>query len=125
MQSKIDNLLGRLDKVRGGGDKFNACCPAHSDKSPSMGIKITDKRILLHCFAGCYTEEITAAIGLQMSDLFFDDNKPTPIDKSAKRKLDLNDIIIDIAKNDAAKGRQLNDADAVTLRKALRREFKG
>ena len=118
---QVNNLLSRLDKVRGGGDKYNACCPAHNDKSPSMSIKITDKRILLHCFAGCYTEEILSVIGLQMSDLFFDDRVKTS--EPVSRKLDLNDIILDIARCDAALGLPMADLDADTLQKAIRRGF--
>ena len=69
--NKIDTLLTRLGKVKSTGNgKWLACCPAHPDKSPSLGIKQTDDgKILIHCFGGCQVVEIVSAIGLQLSDL--------------------------------------------------------
>ena len=62
----------RLDKVRETGPgRWLAQCPAHDDKSPSLAIRLTDDgRWLLHCFTGCDVNEIVAAIGLELSDLF-------------------------------------------------------
>ena len=67
----IDTLLEKLERVRlTSNGKWLACCPAHDDKSPSLGIKVTDDgKILLHCFAGCSVSEIVSAIGLKLSDL--------------------------------------------------------
>lgn len=67
-----DKLLQRLDKVKKTGtDKWQACCPAHADKRPSLAIRETnDGRVLLHCFAGCGAAEVLAAVGLEFSDLF-------------------------------------------------------
>ena len=69
--SPITVMLGRLEKVtdRGGG-QYSACCPAHEDKSPSLSIRETDDRLLLRCFAGCGANEIVAAVGLSLADLF-------------------------------------------------------
>ncbi|MBC7480710.1 MAG: DNA primase [Rhizobacter sp.] len=65
-------LLDRLDKVRARGPgQWSACCPAHDDKGPSLSVKETaDGRVLLHCFAGCEVDEVTAAVGLDLADLF-------------------------------------------------------
>lgn len=67
-----ENVLQRLEKVkRTGRDKWQACCPAHDDKGPSLAIReLDDGRTLLHCFAGCGAAEVLAAIGLEFSDLF-------------------------------------------------------
>ena len=69
--SPITVMLGRLEKVidRGGG-QYSALCPAHEDKSPSLSIAETDDRLLIHCFAGCRSNEIVAAVGLSLADLF-------------------------------------------------------
>jgi CHC2-type zinc finger protein len=67
----IDDLLGRLAKVRQTGErKWSACCPAHEDSTPSLGIRLIDDRLLLHCFAGCETEAVLKAIGLRFSHLY-------------------------------------------------------
>lgn len=67
-----DTLLSRLDHPRQTGkDRWLARCPAHADKSPSMTIReLDDGRVLIHCFAGCSTADILAAVGLEFSDLF-------------------------------------------------------
>jgi len=46
-------------------------CPAHSDRSASLGVSEgREGRILLKCFAGCTPEQIVGALGLAMRDLF-------------------------------------------------------
>ena len=65
-------LLDRLDAVRQRGDgRWSARCPAHGDKTPSLSIReLDDGRILLHCFAGCDIEAVTAALNIQLCALF-------------------------------------------------------
>jgi putative DNA primase/helicase len=73
-------VLGRLENVTGRCGKWMACCPAHEDKTPSLAISETDDRVLIHCFAGCATEDVIATIGLSLADLFYNklyDNKLT------------------------------------------------
>jgi DNA primase len=54
------------------GKKWIACCPAHEDHRPSLSFRDGDKCVLFTCFAGCRREEICQALGLHLSDLFFD-----------------------------------------------------
>ncbi len=65
-------LLDRLDAVRQCGDgRWSARCPAHGDKTPSLSVReLADGRILLYCFAGCDVHAITAALGIELTDLF-------------------------------------------------------
>ena len=67
-----DNLLSRLDKVKATGPgKWIACCPAHDDRNPSLGVtEKGDGALLLKCWAGCETSDVVAAVGLTMADLF-------------------------------------------------------
>ena len=65
------DVLDRLEQVTGGVGKWMACCPAHNDKSPSLAVSEGDDRVLVHCFAGCDTTDVTAAIGLNVADLFY------------------------------------------------------
>ena len=75
----IDQLLSRLDKVKANSNdpnKWLARCPAHNDRSPSLGIKQTGEgKILIHCFSGCAVTDIVGAIGLTLADLM--PNDPT------------------------------------------------
>lgn len=71
----VDDLLPQLEAVRRISRGYIGRCPAHADKSPSLSIREDNARILIHCFSGCKAEEIVAALGLEMRDLFTD----TPI----------------------------------------------
>lgn len=67
----INHLLNQLDKVRPTGHgRYIACCPAHSDKNPSLAIRNDNGTVLLKCFAGCSAFEIVSAVGMQLQDLF-------------------------------------------------------
>lgn len=67
-----DRVLPHLHRVkRTGPGKWQACCPAHDDKSPSLALKeCDDGRLLVHCFGGCAVEQVLGALGLTMLDLF-------------------------------------------------------
>lgn len=67
-----EQLLNRLEKVKPTGPgRWIACCPAHSDRHPSLAFReLDDGRVLLHCFAGCSVRDVVSAMGLFLSDLF-------------------------------------------------------
>ncbi len=71
-------LLDRLHGVRRNGGGWQALCPAHADNNPSLSIYEKDGRILLHCFAGCATEDICNAAGIKMRELFSADHHEDP-----------------------------------------------
>ena len=55
----------RICESRGGkwsGTKGMACCPAHDDRTPSLGVTLGQKAILFHCFAGCDQQNVLAAL---------------------------------------------------------------
>src|SRR5262245_42397802 len=65
-----EELAQRLN-ARRSGEGWKAKCPAHDDRTPSLSINEgTGGRVLLNCFAGCQPEDIVAALGLTMRDLF-------------------------------------------------------
>jgi hypothetical protein len=68
----IETLLSKLDRVkRTGQSRWMACCPSHKDKRASLSVgEKDDRRILLHCFAGCGADEVLGAIGLTIEALF-------------------------------------------------------
>ena len=56
---------------RCGRGKWQARCPAHQDRSPSLSIaEGSDGRVLVRCWAGCTTKNICAALGITLRDLF-------------------------------------------------------
>jgi hypothetical protein len=70
----VDMILSHLVmKKQTGIGRWIAQCPAHDDRGPSLSIReLDDGRTLIHCFAGCDTPNVLAAIGMEMSDLFPD-----------------------------------------------------
>lgn len=66
----LELLLSQLKQAVQSGNGWMALCPAHADTNPSLSIKLGDDgRILIHCFAGCQTESVLAAVGLGMNAL--------------------------------------------------------
>lgn len=67
----MDSFLSLLDGVRRTSRGWQARCPAHGDKSPSLSTReAEDGKILVYCFAGCTRGEICAALRIQTRDLF-------------------------------------------------------
>lgn len=59
-------------------------CPAHDDHKPSLSVaEGDDGRVLLTCHAGCRPEDIVAALGLTMADLFTPNGGRPPVSGSS------------------------------------------
>jgi hypothetical protein len=91
--SPLDLLLPSLEGVRRTGHgKYVARCPAHGDKHPSLAIRETDDGVLLlHCFAGCSTDEVVGAVGIALSDLF--PQRESTGRRSERRPFSANDLL--------------------------------
>jgi hypothetical protein len=51
--------------------KAQARCPAHEDRRPSLAVaEGVDGWAVIHCRAGCKTEDVVKAMGLRWADLF-------------------------------------------------------
>ena len=124
-------LLSRLTKVRGRGPgQWSAQCPAHEDKGPSLSIKeLPDGRVLLHCFAGCSVEDVVAAAGIDVADLFPPrESVGTPLQRRrllpASQALELLDSeaqLIALAASNLANGFALTTTDLDRLLQAAGR----
>lgn len=72
----LDRLYQATGSVpRGSDSQKSSRCPAHEDRSPSLSIRLSAEKVLLHCHAGCRTDDILAALELAPADLF---NQPLP-----------------------------------------------
>ncbi|VVT01101.1 DUF7146 domain-containing protein [Erythrobacter sp. EC-HK427] len=66
----------RICENRGGkwsGTKGMARCPAHDDRTPSLGVSLGRHAILFHCFAGCDQQRVMSALareGFCSTELF-------------------------------------------------------
>jgi len=123
----IEDLLNRFDGVREtGGGQYSCRCPAHEDKSNSLGIKQGDgERIMMNCFAGCQTEDVLGAVGLTFKDILpsNDYNKqvkekgfnPYSVLKMIRDEV----LIIGLASVDIKKGKALSNKEHDRLLKAI------
>lgn len=55
-----------------GDGRWKARCPVpdHQDRNTSLSVRLGEKAVLLHCFAGCNHGEIMFHLGLRWADLF-------------------------------------------------------
>ncbi|GAA4973931.1 AAA family ATPase [Pseudonocardia tropica] len=75
----IDIVLRKAEtlglRIQRRSDGYQVQCPAHDDRTPSLGVSEGDDgRALLVCRAHCDTEDVVAGLGLTMADLFPDNN---------------------------------------------------
>jgi putative DNA primase/helicase len=69
--ARLRDVLRRLKNAKKAASGWQARCPAHDDKTPSLSIREgADGRVLLKCHAGCTARHITEALGIPMSSLF-------------------------------------------------------
>jgi len=124
-----EDLLSKLTKVRGRGESWTACCPAHEDGSPSLAIRFKpDGRILMHCFGGCAVDEVLGAIGLDINDLFDDGPvqrgdqiKPAFYASDVLRIISVETLIVAVAAIDVSNGKPLRPDDLERLKLAAER----
>lgn len=71
LMSRAETLLARLEGVRQvAPSRWMARCSSHPDRSPSLSVRELDDKLLVHCFAGCDTEDVLTSAGLTFSDLY-------------------------------------------------------
>ena len=75
-ENSLNLILERLNAKPIKPDHWKAHCPCHDDKTESLSITLSGSKILMHCFAGCRTEDILEAIDLTPGDLFTDEARP-------------------------------------------------
>lgn len=72
-----DRIRQHGSAVRGGPTQWAAQCPAHDDRAPSLSIGTGTEGVpLIHCQAGCRTEDVLGAVGLTLADLMPDRDRP-------------------------------------------------
>lgn len=133
--SAAENLLSRLQGVKGRNGSWVARCPSHQDKSPSLAVReLDDGRVLLHCFAGCSTESVVSSVGLTIGDLFPPNEKrqnyPAEGLRPVKQKFFATDLlrivsfeatVVSLVAYDLANGRQISPEDRERMMVAFER----
>jgi putative DNA primase/helicase len=57
----VERILDALE-ARRSGEEWTARCPAHDDRNPSLSIRESAGKVLLHCHAGCAQAAVIAAL---------------------------------------------------------------
>jgi len=119
----LDRLLSRLESVKKTGDRYVARCPAHNDASPSLSLmRGQDGRALVHCYAGCETRDVLAAVGLEVRDLYAENMTKEQRQRYRRDQLEKErrheSLIIELAKGSAD---PLSDDDVARLALAQER----
>jgi hypothetical protein len=127
----VNGLLSRLTHVRKrSASQWSSRCPAHDDKGPSLSIKeLPDGRVLIHCFAGCATEEVLRAIDLDFGCLFpekteFQSAQRKPKLLTAAQALELlshESLIVSIVAHDIGVRKKFKPEDLERVAKAYGR----
>jgi hypothetical protein len=133
----FDRLLDRLEGVQHHGKGCRALCPACGGKSRKLSLSQGDDgRVLMHCFAGCSPQDVLAAVGLTVADLFVRriDSDMTPAQRRELREhakqsqwraaldcLQLEIGVVHIAARQLAAGQSLNPDDLQRMNVAVDR----
>jgi hypothetical protein len=63
-------VLPKLERVKKSGGGFMARCPVHEDGTASLSLGEGDNQpVVIHCHAGCESEDVLAKIGLSWPEL--------------------------------------------------------
>lgn len=119
---KIDLLLDKLEGIRRNGpNKWLCKCPSHTDRSPSLSVKLADDdKILMHCFAGCSISEIVSAVGLTLADLMPENHQGYDRTRTRAPRFSRSEMfdravreaaILSLAIRDLLNGKTLSNAD--------------
>jgi hypothetical protein len=105
MSTYPERFLGRLKGLKLLPDsgqysaRWEARCPAHNDRTPSLSISLAPEgHLLVHCHAGCPTEAVMSAVGLEMSDLY-----PSSAPPSTKKTPEKRSTALKPANSNASK----------------------
>jgi putative DNA primase/helicase len=67
---KLSEVLATIEALKKVGTGWSGRCPSHQDDQASLSINVSDqRRLLMHCHAGCSFGDVVNALGLQVADL--------------------------------------------------------
>jgi len=80
-----EEIINRFQNPRKSGRGWIVQCPAHDDRKNSLSLTESNGKLLVKCQAGCATESVINAVGLQWRDLFTDSGNGKPQDAVIQR----------------------------------------
>ena len=121
----IEEIVRKFDNVRKTGENQYSCrCPAHKDKSNSMGVAEKDGNILINCFAGCSVKSILDAVNLTWKDILgeneYDEEMRKTFNPYAVLKMLRDEVLlVGLCARQTLKGEKLSDKDINRLWHAI------
>lgn len=115
--------IDRLEYVRCTGDsKWQARCPAHADRDPSLSVsELSDGRVLVKCFGGCGALDVITAVGLTWEVLFPPNQERYRPVHSRRKDAEHERMVIAICDADRAAGKRISKADKARELEAWKR----
>lgn len=86
VEAAFEQTTGRPPKRMGRNLRFPCACCGGSGYKVSI-TEGDDGRVLLHCFGGCRPEEVLAAVGLRLGDLYMPRNWPQSTDERRRARM--------------------------------------
>ena len=99
-RSALDRVVAALEGRGSRRSGKNYQCPAHDDATASLSLTEADGKALLHCHAGCQNDDVVAALGLTLADLFDETREHKslpPVKNSANGKAPAPTTLADLA----------------------------
>src|SRR5262249_7565128 len=78
----LSEITSRLDNIKRYSGNTTARCPAHDDNRNSLSLTERHDKVMMFCHAGCSVNDVCAAIGIAVKDLFTDDPISRPESES-------------------------------------------
>lgn len=75
--NQADHVLSKLKNVKEMNGGWQALCPAHDDRNPSLSVSLGNNgAVVLHCHAGCECQDVLKALELTFADLSPNGKRP-------------------------------------------------
>jgi len=98
-EETFEMVVSKLEVIHRQGNDVRASCPAHGSRGGTLSVRIGEKSISIHCFAGCDRRDVLSSIGLTLKDIYFTDkeyNRTPPGEMHPKRKATIDEITMSL-----------------------------
>jgi 5S rRNA maturation endonuclease (ribonuclease M5) len=102
----LEAVLAQLQGVKRNGTGWQAHCPAHEDKDPSLSVCERNGNILLKCFAGCSFEAVCGALEIEPRQLFSDNGAARRIVAEYGYQDESGNLLFQVVRSDPKSFRQ-------------------
>ncbi len=110
----LQPFLDRLDRPQERNGYWQARCPAHDDREPSLSVQVHDDGLGIKCHTGCSSRDILDALGLGW-DALYPPKPSATLNTNGHRKPTTAPVIGETRTGDTAKYYEYQDDDGEPL----------